>query len=459
MTCRNTLYILLLQLLSLPVFAGTGQLYLLDQYLVGEQITDMCIWKNSLWASTSKGLYQVKDDEVIEIPISIRENDRITSLHNGSPYTLICGTFDGDLVFVTQDQSDFCQAVWSLKEKEKTPSYYVNSVSQGEEGIWLGTLEHGIYLYRPKLDSMQNFSLDFNEEDSLGLNVYDVFVDKNDKTWVVAQDGLYLIMNIFGKDGALQYVKSHKVKYRPIELDFNDEQTYIAFKRKGNHYVGRAYSPKTSFDIRIRERKKLPVSDIRGLDAKSAKDFWLLSERLYHSKEKAWIEYPLVNKDREAIEPVDLVVHKDAIWISSERNGLLKYSLTPEEEEIPSDESYFSSDEIAFDKALELNLVYFSPGDSTLLQTSYGQLNELASYLEQDSSVNVELQGHTAKDGDETFLSMLSSARARSVQKFLLEKGIAQERIVVLGMGAEKLKDPEHPKSPKNRRVEIILSR
>jgi len=457
MILRKSLILLILQLMAYCGFAGSGQLYLLEQYLAGEQITDMCVWKNSIWASTSTGLYQVKGDKILEIPLSIKENDRITSLHNGSPYTLICGTFEGDLVFVTQDQSDFCQAVWSLKEEGNTPSFYVNSVSQNNEGIWLGTLEHGIYLYRPELDSLQNFSLDFNEEDSLGLNVYDVFKDEHEKTWVIAQDGLYLIMNIFGKKGELQYVKSNKVKYRPIELDFTREKSYIAYKKKNRYFLGRANCHKNAFDIRIRDRKRLPTDDIRALEVNHSDDFWLLSSQLHRSKNDAWISYPLRNRELDAIDPVDLIVHDNYIWVSSKKNGLIKYSLEPELEE--EEGSNFALSNINFDRTLELNLVYFSPGDSTLLSASHSQLNELTSYLLQDSTVHIELHGHTAKDGQSSYLVNLSSARARSVRSFLMEGGVPNSRIKVVGKGASELKVPESPKSPKNRRVEIILSR
>lgn len=459
MNLRKSLILVIVHLTAYCGFAGTGQLYLLEQYLGGEQITDMCVWKNSIWASTSTGLYQIKEDKVVEIPLSIKENDRITSLHNGSPYTLICGTFEGDLVFVTQDQSDYCQAVWSLKEEGNTPSFYVNSVSQNSEGIWLGTLEHGIYLYRPELDSLQNFSLDFNEEDSLGLNVYDVYKDEHEKTWVIAQDGLYLIMNIFGKKGELQYVKSNKVKYRPIELDFTGERSYIAFKKKNRYFLGRANCNRNAFDIRIRDRKRLPTEDIRAIEVNNSDDFWLLSSQLHRSKSDAWISYPLRNEELETIDPIDLVVHGGYIWVSSKKNGLLKYSLEPEIDKDEELAENFALSNINFDRTMELNLVYFSPGDSALLSASHSQLNELANYLLQDSIVHIELHGHTAKDGKSSYLVNLSGARARSVRSFLLEKGIPNSRIKVVGKGASELKVPESPKSPKNRRVEIILSR
>eukprot|EP00657_Telonema_sp_P-1_P009392 TRINITY_DN3573_c0_g1_i1.p1 TRINITY_DN3573_c0_g1~~TRINITY_DN3573_c0_g1_i1.p1 ORF type:complete len:105 (+),score=37.58 TRINITY_DN3573_c0_g1_i1:128-442(+) len=77
------------------------------------------------------------------------------------------------------------------------------------------------------------------------------------RTWVIAQDGLYLIMNIFGKKGELQYVKSNKVKYRPIELDFTGERSYIAFKKKNRYYFCLLY---TSPSPRDRTRSRMPSS-------------------------------------------------------------------------------------------------------------------------------------------------------------------------------------------------------
>jgi len=439
--------------------AGIGKLHLFNQYLADEKVTDFCVWKNHVWASTSNGIYEITDDGINEIQLPIRDNDRITSLYNGSPYTLICGTYQGDVIFLTQTQGTYCQAVWSLKEKQDSRSFYVNSVSKNNEGIWLGTLESGIYLYRPELDSLQNFSLDFNEEDSIGLNVYDVHQAHNSNAWVVAQDGLYFIMNIFGKNGELQYVKSRRVEHRPIALDFTENEAFIAYKKNHVPYMGKVRFGRAAFDVKINHKRRLPTDDIRAMSAKSTSDFWLLSDRLYHAVNDAWITYDLLDGNNDTIVARDMVMHKDHIWIRTAENGLIEYSLSPKEEPVQEETNDFNLATISYGQALELNMVFFSPGDSSLLERSFIQLTDLSDLLKTDTSVSVDLYGHTARDGQDKYLMSLSEARAKSVMNFLVGEGIDVARIRVHGMGSSQLKVPDNPKSPKNRRVEIVLSR
>jgi outer membrane protein OmpA-like peptidoglycan-associated protein len=65
--------------------------------------------------------------------------------------------------------------------------------------------------------------------------------------------------------------------------------------------------------------------------------------------------------------------------------------------------------------------------------------------------------GHTDAKGSETYNQGLSERRADAVKRFLSEKyEIEANRLVTVGYGMTKLKNPESPFAGENRRVQIV---
>lgn len=68
-----------------------------------------------------------------------------------------------------------------------------------------------------------------------------------------------------------------------------------------------------------------------------------------------------------------------------------------------------------------------------------------------------EIAGHTDGVGDEQYNATLSERRARAVVDYLSENfGLPRERLLGRGYGKAYLADPEDPRNPINRRVEIL---
>ncbi|PZA10501.1 OmpA family protein [Rhodopseudomonas palustris] len=65
--------------------------------------------------------------------------------------------------------------------------------------------------------------------------------------------------------------------------------------------------------------------------------------------------------------------------------------------------------------------------------------------------------GHTDSVGGEGFNQELSERRADTIKRVLVEKyGIAGADLVTVGYGESRLKDPAHPDSGVNRRVQVV---
>lgn len=89
-------------------------------------------------------------------------------------------------------------------------------------------------------------------------------------------------------------------------------------------------------------------------------------------------------------------------------------------------------------KEFVLENVYFDSGKSIIKAESNTALNNLVEVLKAKSSMQVEIQGHTDNVGQEEDNLKLSQGRAEAVKKYLITKGIAENRIQAKGYGSEQ---------------------
>ena len=67
------------------------------------------------------------------------------------------------------------------------------------------------------------------------------------------------------------------------------------------------------------------------------------------------------------------------------------------------------------------------------------------------------LAGHTDAVGGEEYNQDLSSRRADSVKRYLMEKySLTPDHLVTAGYGKMRLKNKDNPRAPENRRVEVV---
>ncbi len=82
-----------------------------------------------------------------------------------------------------------------------------------------------------------------------------------------------------------------------------------------------------------------------------------------------------------------------------------------------------------------LNNIFFDFDKSTLRSTSIDELNILLHFLSQNSTIRVEISGHTDSKGSQEYNQKLSENRAHVVVDWLIEKGISKDRMVYKGYG------------------------
>jgi OmpA-OmpF porin, OOP family len=106
--------------------------------------------------------------------------------------------------------------------------------------------------------------------------------------------------------------------------------------------------------------------------------------------------------------------------------------------------------------------IRFETGSATIEPQSFGLLDEVARVLKEFSQIElVRIEGHTDNRGSHAYNLDLSTRRANSVMKYLINKGIDPKRMVAQGYSFDRpLASNATPLGrAKNRRVEFQLAR
>ncbi|MFC2090073.1 OmpA family protein [Bacteroidota bacterium] len=109
-----------------------------------------------------------------------------------------------------------------------------------------------------------------------------------------------------------------------------------------------------------------------------------------------------------------------------------------------------------------LDNIYFETGKSILTPNSFEALKQVAKFLTDNSSVHLEISGHTDNTGSQRVNMNLSTARAKSVVDYLVEQGVSGARLVHKGYAdTEPVASNDTPEGrEQNRRVEFkVLSK
>jgi len=123
------------------------------------------------------------------------------------------------------------------------------------------------------------------------------------------------------------------------------------------------------------------------------------------------------------------------------------------EEAEPSREEGMGQLSASFDSILfELNSTEILPG-------AIPTLNAIGKALSSDAlqQYRFGVYGHTDASGESFYNDDLSERRAMAVRDYLVRTfGIDPARLQARGFGEQRLKDPAHPRSSANRRVELV---
>lgn len=103
--------------------------------------------------------------------------------------------------------------------------------------------------------------------------------------------------------------------------------------------------------------------------------------------------------------------------------------------------------------------VVFKTGKSDLRPSAREKLNQVADVLLENKGKSIQVVGHTDSQGKAAFNQKLSEDRANSVRTYLVERGVAADRITAIGKGQDSpvASNDDATGRTENRRVEIII--
>jgi len=106
-----------------------------------------------------------------------------------------------------------------------------------------------------------------------------------------------------------------------------------------------------------------------------------------------------------------------------------------------------------------LDTIYFDHDETSISRRSYALLRNIAQVLENHPDLDVRIEGHTDNSGEHDYNIRLSDARAHAVRDFLVENGVAAERLEAHGYGETRPLESNATREGRavNRRVEFNL--
>lgn len=108
---------------------------------------------------------------------------------------------------------------------------------------------------------------------------------------------------------------------------------------------------------------------------------------------------------------------------------------------------------------VRLKNIYFDFNKTTLKSESFIELNKVVNFLDQNSTVEIEIAGHTDSKGSDEYNVNLSQGRSQAVVDYLASQGIDRVRLTAHGYGEAKPIDTNETEEGRanNRRVEFTV--
>jgi outer membrane protein OmpA-like peptidoglycan-associated protein len=240
-----------------------------------------------------------------------------------------------------------------------------------------------------------------------------------------------------------------------LEYSIKDGYEYLIGKWKG---WDKTNYPCAGATVSIR-RKLLPLDIIlsgKVLDEKTGKP--ILAEI---SLQTEGIKITTLQSDNTGTYQTKIVAGKNYTYQAVAKGYLMKMESlsTTQSATSPLAKNIYLRPIEVNEEHFILKNVIFAQSEAYLLPESFSELDQLFNFLQQNSSVEIILEGHTDIIGNPDDNMKLSEKRVKTVKDYLVKKGIAAGRIEIKAYGSTKpLKTDGTDEDRKvNRRVEFKI--
>lgn len=113
--------------------------------------------------------------------------------------------------------------------------------------------------------------------------------------------------------------------------------------------------------------------------------------------------------------------------------------------------------QLAFNEALKGKRIQFETAKADIRSVSHRIIDEIITILARYPEMNLEIGGHTDSSGDSNYNRQLSQDRAAAVKQFMINKGVAANRLAARGFGDSRpvASNASATGRKQNRRVEF----
>ncbi len=302
----------------------------------------------------------------------------------------------------------------------------------------------------PSLDSNNN--LYFASDGHLGLGGLDIFLSKQNK------EGLYSTVFNLGS---------------PINTTYDDFSFIYNTYNKTGYFASNRNGGMGSDDIykfHKSGKSSLNCSNyIKGTIFSSNKQHKISNAKLtlYHNDEA--IETIFSDKNGHYKFEIDCF---EKYFVRIERKGFLSSQIVVDNSKNYIEDIFLKRGSLLtrinvkygddLKNKLQLEKIYFEYNKYTIQKESKIELKKIILFLNKFPNSNIKIQAHTDSRGTFTYNKKLSLKRAKSVQHYIVNAGIAKNRIQIHGFGESRpvincndyCSKEDHQK---NRRCEFIL--
>ncbi len=361
------------------------------------------------------------------------EGMQINNYHNSGPDVSITMSADGEVLIISLERED---------SRGKSDLYV--SFRQGEQ--WTTPKNLG-----SKINSSYRETTPFLSEDK------SLLFFSSDRHGTIGGNDLFMVERLDDSwtnwSQTRRFVEPINSKGHETQPFFNSATGYMYFtsNRNGTNDIYRAKlagaNPRW---VTIRGRilnsktgEQVSAEVLSGAKLSSNKNIYVSDDGTYEMKLAKGIQYEFLPKKAGFTGRTEIVSFKKRYAYFKTYN--IDLFLDPLEE----------------GAVLALDPIYFEQSKAFVLKSSHSVLDELATFLNENLNIYVEVSGHTDNQGSEKSLIKLSQDRANAIKNYLVKKrSVNPLRISAVGYGASQpiADNKKENLRSKNRRVEVKIT-
>jgi outer membrane protein OmpA-like peptidoglycan-associated protein len=120
----------------------------------------------------------------------------------------------------------------------------------------------------------------------------------------------------------------------------------------------------------------------------------------------------------------------------------------------------FDNKQVKVGESITLNNILFDQGKAEIKAESKPDLDKVVAFMKANPTAQIELSGHTSSEGERNYNKSLSYKRVKACKDYIVNAGIAEERLVAVGYGPDRpvASNDTQAGRTQNRRVELRIT-